>query len=45
MIGWNKTGNSRVLSNDRELSNHVVEINSPHTNTSQLHVVHKNPIE
>ena len=41
MIGWNKKGNLRVLSNDRELLNHVVEVDKPHTNTSQLHVMRK----
>ena len=45
MVGWNKIGHFRELINYRELLNHVVELNDPHTNSPQLHVVHKNPIE
>ena len=45
MVGWNKIGHFRELINNRELLNHVVELNSPHTNSPALHVVHKNPLE
>ena len=45
MVGWNKIGNFRELSNYRELLNHVMEVNNPHTNSPQLHMVHKTPLE
>ena len=45
MVGWNKISHFRELSKYRELQNHDMEANSPHTNTPQLHVVHKIPIE
>jgi hypothetical protein len=40
MVGWNKIGRSRGLSNHRELLNHVVDVNSLHKNNLQSHVVH-----
>ena len=45
MVGWNKIGHYRELSNHRELLNHAMEVSNPHTNSPQLHMVHKTPLE
>lgn len=43
MVRWNKIGHFRGLNNYKQFLKHVIEANSPHTNSPQIHMVHKNP--
>ena len=43
LVGWKKTCHCRESSNYKELLNHAMEINNPHTNNPQPHVVTQKP--